>query len=117
MHEYAHGTQPDNSSGRQRPAFVALPKTAADVSAVVFEAAARGLRVVAQATGHGAAGDLGDDTIVINTSALKHLATDPSARTAAAGAGLTWGEINAKAELRATRWTATRCGRFAAVVE
>ena len=96
--EYTHGTQPDNSSSSQRPAFVALPQTADDVSAVVRDAAARGLTVVPQATGHGAGGDIGADTIVIDTSSLDELTIDPSARTASAGAGLTWGEINAKAE-------------------
>lgn len=96
--EYARGTSPHNSSGDEHPAFVAAPRDSADVSAIVSTAARRGLTVVPQATGHGAGGELGDDVIVIDTSALTDLAIDPEARVASAGAGLTWGAINAVAE-------------------
>ncbi len=39
--EYAHGTSPLNSSADQHPGFVAVPGTAADVSEIVTDAAAR----------------------------------------------------------------------------
>lgn len=97
--EYVAGTSPDNSSGTQEPAFVAKPATAAEVSAVVVEAARRGLQIMPQATGHGAGGHVGNNTIIIDTSGLRELTIDPDARTASAGAGLTWGEINPKAEV------------------
>lgn len=96
--EYEHGTQPDNSSGSEKPAFVAAPASTEDVSAVVVEAARRGLTVLPQATGHGAGGEVGADTVIVDTSSLDALTVDGDARTASAGAGLTWGPINAEAE-------------------
>lgn len=98
--EYAAGTKPHNSSGAEHPAFVATASSAEEVGLVVVEAARRGLRVVPQATGHGAGGQVGDDTIILDTSALDSLTIDDSARTASAGAGLTWATINAEAEQR-----------------
>lgn len=96
--EYVRATKPHNSSGTERPAFVVVATSAADVAAAVVEAAERGLTVVPQATGHGAGGAVGEDSIIIDTSGLGSLAIDVSARTASAGAGLTWGRINAEAE-------------------
>ncbi len=64
----------------------------------MIEAAERCLQVRPQATGHGAGGDVGEDTILVDTSGLDSLTIDPSARTATAGAGLTWGRINREAE-------------------
>ncbi len=97
--EYAAATSPDNSSAVQQPAFVASPVDAAGVSAAVVEAADRGLTVLPQATGHGAGGIVGDDAIILDTSGLRDLTIDAQARTASAGPGLTWGEINAQAEV------------------
>lgn len=96
--EYDAATSPDNSSAVQKPAFVACPVRAAEVAAAVLEAAERGLTVLPQATGHGAGGIVGDDTLLLDTSGLNALTVDSEARTASAGVGLTWGEINAQAE-------------------
>ena len=41
--EYARGTQPENLTAHQHPAFVAFPETADDVSSIVLEAAGHGL--------------------------------------------------------------------------
>ncbi|MCU1526761.1 MAG: linked oxidase domain protein, partial [Frondihabitans sp.] len=80
------------------PAFVATPTSAAEVSAIIVQAASLGLRVVPQATGHGAGGSIGGDTIIIDTRGLDTLTIDPEARVATAGTGLTWGVINTEAE-------------------
>jgi FAD binding domain len=71
----------------QRPAAVAVPGSADDVVAAVGFARRRGLRVAAQATGHGAAplGPLAD-TVLIKTHAMRRVSVDPVARTARAEA-------------------------------
>ena len=51
-----------------------------------------------QATGHGAGGAIGEDTVIVDTSSLNALVIDADAKTASAGAGLTWGRIDAEAE-------------------
>jgi len=96
--EYAHGTSPLSSSAEQHPGFVAVPRTAADVGEIVTEAAARGLVVMPQATGHGASGAVDEKTIIVDTSSLDDLHIDAESRTASAGAGQTWGTVNAQAE-------------------
>jgi len=114
--EYLSATTPDNSSATERPAFVVRPTTAAEVGLAVIEAARRGLEIVPQSTGHGAGGTIGDDTVICDTSALTELVIDPERRTASAGAGLKWGEINAAAEkhgllgLAGTSPTVSICG-------
>lgn len=95
---YLAATSPHNSSGSQHPAYVARATDAAEVGEVVREAVRRGLTVLPQATGHGAGGVVGDDTVILDTSGLTSLTIDAAARGATAGAGLTWGVINAEAE-------------------
>ncbi|WP_375486973.1 FAD-binding oxidoreductase [uncultured Jatrophihabitans sp.] len=95
---YAAATRPHNSVGVQRPAFVARPQDADDVAAVVAECARRGLTALPQATGHGAGGTVGDDTVLVDTSALNDIAIDAQAAVARVGAGVTWGAVNAAAE-------------------
>jgi FAD/FMN-containing dehydrogenase len=56
------------------------------------------LRVLPQATGHGAAGEVRDDTIIVDTAGLAEVDIDPAARTARAGAGATWAAVNAAAQ-------------------
>src|SRR5215472_8451917 len=75
----------------QHPAAIALPESPADVVAAVRYARERGLRVAAQGTGHGAA-PLGalDNTLLVKTSRMRRVTIDPVARTAWAGAGVTW---------------------------
>ena len=96
--EYDDATSTHNSSGSQHPALVARPRDAAEVGEFVREAARRGLRLLPQATGHGAGGVVGDDVIVLDTSGLDSLAIDPTSRTVVAGARLTRGEVNPAAE-------------------
>jgi FAD/FMN-containing dehydrogenase len=53
------------------------------------------LAVAVRAGGHGVAGDaLCDHGLVIDVTAMKRIEVDPRARTATAGAGLTWGEFD-----------------------
>ncbi|RWR15776.1 FAD-binding oxidoreductase [Microbacterium enclense] len=96
--EYQRATSPHNATAVQRPAVVARPTTAAEVGDVVRDAAVRGLTVLPQATGHGAGGTIGNDTLLLDTSGLDQLEIDPVGRTASAGAGLTWATVNEQAE-------------------
>jgi AcrR family transcriptional regulator len=95
---YVHATSPHNSSGSQHPALVAVPRSIQGVADVISYAARNGLRVRPQATGHGAAGEVRDDTIIVDTSGLAEVDIDPGTRTARAGAGATWAAVNATAE-------------------
>lgn len=87
-----------NLSVDQRPHHVALPSDAAGVAEVVRAAAAAGLRVVAQRTGHGAAA-LGDlrDTVLVRTAALDEVRIDVARRRARIGAGALWRDVVAPA--------------------
>jgi len=78
----------------QRPAAVALPGSAADVSSAVRYAAARGLRVTAQGTGHGSTtlGPL-DAALLIKTERMRKVVVDPAARIARVEAGVVWRDV------------------------
>jgi len=78
----------------QRPAAVAVPRTAEEVAAVVRWAAASGLRVAAQGTGHNAAalGDLAG-AVLVKLHELRGVTVDPETRTARAAAGTIWIEV------------------------
>ena len=78
----------------QRPAAVALPRSGSDVVAAVGRARRSGLRVAAQATGHGAAplGPLAD-TLLIKTHRMRGVTVDPTAWTARAEAGALWLDV------------------------
>jgi FAD/FMN-containing dehydrogenase len=78
-----------------RPAAVAYPAFAQEVTEVVRAAADLGLRVAPQGTGHGApplAGRL-EDAILLRTSAMTELHVDAERRTARVGAGVRWGDV------------------------
>lgn len=78
----------------QRPAAVVLAASPADVVATVRTAAALGLRVAPQSTGHNAA-PLGDltGTVLLRTSRLRDVHIDPGARTARVGGGAVWADV------------------------
>lgn len=84
--------QPWNLAATVTPAAVVLATSAADVAATVRFAAAHGFTVTVQATGHGAVG-VGPDTILVQTSAMKHCDVDPHTRTARVGAGARWQDV------------------------
>lgn len=68
----------------------------ADVAAVVRYARSSGFTVAAQASGHGATGDV-EGVILLRTAGLDDLRVLPVERTASAGAGVKWGEVLASA--------------------
>jgi FAD/FMN-containing dehydrogenase len=73
----------------QRPSAVVQATCAEDVVATVAFAAAHGLQVAPQGTGHNAAplGDL-DGTVLLTTSGLRGIEVDPARRTARVEAGV-----------------------------
>jgi hypothetical protein len=72
----------------QRPVFVAEPRTADDVAAVVRFAAANGLRVAPQGTGHNAQARAGvDESILLNTRLMRGVEIDFEHRSARVEAG------------------------------
>jgi len=75
----------------QRPAAVCLPANPGEVADVVRAAAAAGLRVAAQTTGHNAAplGDL-SGTVVVRTSAMVGVSLDVEGRVMRAEGGTLW---------------------------
>ncbi len=82
---------PWNVTVDQRPAAVAYPENAAQTSALIRAAAAAGLRVAPQSTGHNA-GPLGrlDDVVVVRTSAMSQVHIDPVRQVARVGGGTVW---------------------------
>ena len=77
-----------------RPArAVVAAADATDVCTTVRFAAAHGLRIAVQCTGHGAAAFAGEDVIVLHTGRLDEITIDPATRTARIGAGLVWQQV------------------------
>ena len=91
---YEEGRVAWNLAVAQHPAAVAFPTDADEVAEVVRHAAARGLRVTAQGTGHNA-GPLGDlsDTILIRTHLMRGVTIDAEARVGRAEAGALWMDV------------------------
>jgi FAD/FMN-containing dehydrogenase len=81
-----------NLSIDQLPLAVVEAAGPADVEHTVTFAAARGLRVAAQAGGHGATKSL-NGTIVLRTNALDDIWVDSEARIARVGAGVRFGAL------------------------
>ncbi|EWT01297.1 FAD-linked oxidase [Intrasporangium oryzae NRRL B-24470] len=84
---------PWNVAVDQRPAAVAVPKTVAQVQSVVRAAAAAGLRVAPQSTGHNAGPLVAqglDEVVVLRTSALRGVSIDPVKRIARVEGGALW---------------------------
>src|SRR5690349_18800345 len=89
---YDTARTPWNVTVDQRPAAVAYPADADEVASVVRAAAAAGLRVAVQSTGHnaGALGPL-DDAVLLRTSAMTSVTV--TGRTARAEAGALWIDV------------------------
>lgn len=94
---YARATAPRNAIANQHPGLVAAPTTVDQVAVCVRHAARHGLTVVPQATGHGAAGELGAEVLLLVTSGLADVAVDAEQRSARVGAGCTWGAVDTEA--------------------
>lgn len=87
---------PWNLAADQRPAAVAIPRTVDEVAAVVRGAAAAGLRVAPQSTGHGAAAlcENGlDDVVLVRLHELTGVTVDPETRTARVVGGTLWRDV------------------------
>jgi FAD/FMN-containing dehydrogenase len=93
---YADEIAAFNAAVTHRPDLVVGAADAADVQAAVRHAAAHGLPLAVQATGHGALAPV-DTGLLISTKRLGALAVDPIARTATIGAGLPWRAVIAAA--------------------
>ena len=92
---YDEARMPWNLQVDEHPAAVAYPADPHEVARIVRAAAAAGLRVAPQGTGHGApplAGRLGD-AVLLRTSAMTGLRVDAASRTARAEAGVLWGDV------------------------
>ncbi len=78
----------------QHPDLVAMPAHAEDVIRLVGAAAAAGLRVSVQGTGHNAAAyaDL-DRTLLIRTTRMRGVEIDPATRIARVSAGAIWADV------------------------
>lgn len=78
----------------QHPECVAHPADAGEVAAVVRAAAAAGVRIAPQGTGHGA-GPLGplDGAVLVRLGGLDRVEVDPATRIARIGGGARWGAV------------------------
>ena len=92
---YDMARSPWNLQTRDFPAAVAYPAFPDEVADVVRAAAAAGLGVAAQGTGHGAPPLEGrlTDAVLLRTSAMTDLDVDADRRTVRAGAGVLWGDL------------------------
>jgi FAD/FMN-containing dehydrogenase len=90
---------PWNLQISDHPAAVAYPAFPDEVAEVVRAAAAAGLRVAAQGTGHGAPALEGrlHDAVLLRTSAMNEVRIDLEDRTARVGAGVLWGDLAERA--------------------
>ncbi len=82
----------------QRPAVVALPRSASDVQALVDFARTHGLRIAMQGTGHNASpmGPL-EDTMLVKTSEMRGVEIDAAHCVARVEAGALWIDVTAPA--------------------
>jgi hypothetical protein len=82
----------------QQPAFVAVPRTADDISATVRFAREAGLRVAPQGTGHNAqARSSLHDSILLNTKLMRGVRIDADRRRARVEAGALCGDLTGPA--------------------
>ncbi|MGW8568236.1 FAD-binding oxidoreductase [Isoptericola sp. NPDC055881] len=93
---FEQASTPWNLAVRQPVAAVVEVADADDVAATVRHAAAAGLAVAAQSTGHGASGDVAG-TVLLRTGRMDGVRVDPLRRTAQVGAGASWGAVQAAA--------------------
>lgn len=82
----------------QRPALVVRPRDTHDVVTAVRFAAAHGLQIAAQGTGHNAAplGDLAG-TMLVRTDLMRAVTIDPAAKSARVDAGALWEDVTVPA--------------------
>lgn len=91
--QYDAARLPWNVAVDQRPAAVALPRSASEVATVVRVAAEAGLRVAPQSTGHNARplAEQGlDDVVIVRTSEMNTVVADPARGVVRVEGGATW---------------------------
>src|SRR5690625_4406954 len=87
-----------NLAWTQRPAVVVRAASENDVTHAVKYAAAQGLSVAVQNTGHGVTVPADEQSVLIVTKGLDQVSIDPQARTATIGGGVTWEPVLAAAQ-------------------
>jgi FAD/FMN-containing dehydrogenase len=92
---YDMARTPWNLHAADHPAAVAYPAFPDEVADVLRAAAAAGLRVAVQGTGHGAPPLQGRlaEAVLVRTSAMRGLEVDAERRVVRAGAGALWGDL------------------------
>jgi FAD/FMN-containing dehydrogenase len=91
-----------NGAIDRRPAVIARCASAEDVSTALRHARERDLRVAVRGGGHGIAGHaVCDGGLVVDLSPMREIAVDPQSRTARAGGGVLWGELDAATQAHA----------------
>jgi FAD/FMN-containing dehydrogenase len=85
-----------NGAIDRRPAIIARCTSPADVAAAVRLARERDLPLAVRGGGHSIGGmSVCDGGLVVDLSPMREIAVDPHARTARAGGGVLWGELDA----------------------
>ena len=85
-----------NGAIDRRPEIIARCTSADDVAAAIRLARDRDLPLAVRGGGHSVSGlSVCDGGVVIDLSPLRAISVDPRARTARAGAGVLWGELDA----------------------
>jgi hypothetical protein len=80
----------------RRPALIARCTNSADVAAAIDFARATGIEISIKSGGHGVSGSaICEGGLVIDMSPMKWIDVDADARVVRAGAGVTWGELDA----------------------
>jgi FAD/FMN-containing dehydrogenase len=85
-----------NLAVNQEPLAVVALADATDAVATIRQAAAEGLTVTVQPRGHGATPGTADGAVLVRTSALQDITIDTDRRVARVGAGVRWGDLNAR---------------------
>jgi FAD/FMN-containing dehydrogenase len=85
-----------NGAIDRHPALIAQAGSAREVAAAIAHGREQGLPIAVRAGGHSGAGyGVVDDGLVIDVRALQRVDLDLRGRTVRAGAGLTWGQLDA----------------------
>jgi FAD/FMN-containing dehydrogenase len=82
---------------QQWPAAIVIARDAADLAQAVRFAAAEGLPIAVQSTGHGTVRPA-NDSLLILTSEMKEVRVDAASQTAWVGAGAKWGMVLAESQ-------------------
>lgn len=88
-----------NLAWTQRPAVVVRASSEGDVVHAVRYAAAQGLSVAVQSTGHGVTVPADEQSVLVVTKDLDQVSIDPRSRTATVGGGAAWEPVLAEAQV------------------